>query len=290
MDQPTDPSPRKQRMLFRHSKIPLRALAPNFFTLLSLCAGLTAIRMTLEGRFETAVLLVAAAGLIDGIDGRLARALKVQSRFGAELDSLADTVNFGVAPALLLYTWGLGGLKEFGWVAVMVFACCMGLRLARFNAALDTEKPKWMGNYFTGIPAPAGAVVVLLPFYLDRVGVASMPAYPWLIALYTFAIAFMLVSTIPTWSGKLLGERISRDMVLPILAGVAVVLGLLWTYPYATVAALVIGYLAAIPFSWTRFRSRAAQDVSLGQDAPSGGLFRGDNSDELQIPPGETKH
>jgi CDP-diacylglycerol---serine O-phosphatidyltransferase len=163
MDQPTDPSPRKQRMLFRHSKIPLRALAPNFFTLLSLCAGLTAIRMTFEGRFETAVLLVAVAGLIDGIDGRLARALKVQSRFGAELDSLADTVNFGVAPALLLYVWGLGGLKEFGWVAAMVFACCMGLRLARFNASIDTEKPKWMGNYFTGPRGRCGRVVTLLP-------------------------------------------------------------------------------------------------------------------------------
>jgi CDP-diacylglycerol---serine O-phosphatidyltransferase len=235
-------------------------------------------------------LLVAVAGLIDGIDGRLARALKVQSRFGAELDSLADTVNFGVAPALLLYAWGLGGLKEFGWVAAMVFACCMGLRLARFNAALDTEKPKWMSNYFTGIPAPAGAVTVLLPFYLDKVGVVSMPAYPMAIALYTLAIAFMLVSTIPTWSGKLLGERISRDMVLPILAGVALVLGLLWAYPYATVSSLVIGYLVAIPFGWRRYRERMQQEPAAAFDAPVGDAYPTERADPLRVPPGETKH
>jgi CDP-diacylglycerol---serine O-phosphatidyltransferase len=291
MDTPADPAPRKPRMLFRHSKIPLRALWPNFFTLLSLCAGLTAIRMTFEGRFETAVLLVAAAGLIDGIDGRLARALKVQSRFGAELDSLADTVNFGVAPALLLYAWGLGGLKEFGWVAAMVFACCMGLRLARFNAALDTEKPKWMSNYFTGIPAPAGAVTVLLPFYLDKVGLVSMPAYPLAIAIYTLAIAFMLVSTIPTWSGKLLGERISRDMVLPILAGVALVLGLLWAYPYATVSAAVIGYLAAVPFGWRRYHERLRAEPAVAFEAPAAdAAYPGEHTDPLRVPPGETKH
>jgi CDP-diacylglycerol---serine O-phosphatidyltransferase len=133
-------------------------------------------------------------------------------------------------------------------------------------------------------------VVVLLPFYLDRIGVISMPAYPWFIALYTLAVAFMLVSTIPTWSGKLLGERISRDMVLPILAGVAMVLGLLWAYPYATVAALVVGYLAAIPFSWNRFRTRAAMDASEVTDLHTGGLFRAPHADDHQVPPGETKH
>jgi CDP-diacylglycerol---serine O-phosphatidyltransferase len=289
MDQDPEIGQRPQRMLFRHSKIPLRALVPNFFTLLSLCAGLTAIRMAIERQFDAALLLLVAAALIDGIDGRLARALKVQSRFGAELDSLADTVNFGVAPALILFIWGLNGMKAFGWVAVLVFACCMGLRLARFNAALDTEKPKWMSDYFTGIPAPAGALVVMLPFYLDRVGIADVPTYPALTAMYTLAIAFMLVSTIPTWSGKLLGERISRDYVLPILAGVALVVGLLWSYPYPTVSVLVIGYLAAIPFSYRRFRQKLAIDHvaagALAQAMPPPGSAPG-----LSIPPGETKH
>jgi CDP-diacylglycerol--serine O-phosphatidyltransferase len=249
-----------RRTLLRHRKIPIRALMPNFFTLLSLCAGLTAIRMTIEKNFDAALLLVAAAALIDGIDGRLARALKVQSRFGAELDSLADTVNFGVAPALLLYVWGLGGMHGFGWVAALVFACCIALRLARFNVALDDDKPKWQSNYFTGIPAPAGAITVLLPFYLQGTGLIDVRAFPFLIAAYVLLIAFMLVSTIPTWSGKLLGERISRELVLPIFAAMALLVGLLWTFPYYTVSFLVLVYLALIPLSFRRFQTKLASD------------------------------
>ncbi|MEQ1649995.1 MAG: CDP-diacylglycerol--serine O-phosphatidyltransferase, partial [Hyphomicrobiaceae bacterium] len=225
---------RRSRRLFRHSKIPVRMLVPNFFTLLSLCAGVTAIRMAIEQRYEIAVFLVVAAALLDGVDGRLARALKAQSKFGAELDSLADFVNFGVAPAILIYTWGLGGMRGFGWVAALLFACCMGLRLARFNSMLDVDKPKWQSNFFTGIPAPAGAIVVMLPFYLDALGLADVRAFPFLVSLYTLAMAFMLVSTIPTYSGKLLGERIRREWVLPIFAGVALLIGMLITYPYAT--------------------------------------------------------
>lgn len=287
-------APRQRRgALLRHRQIPVRALLPNFFTLLSLCAGLTSIRVAIEHKYETALLLIAAAALIDGIDGRLARALKVPSRFGAELDSLADTVNFGVAPALLLYIWGLGGMKGFGWVAALVFACCMALRLARFNAALDTDKPKWQSNYFTGIPAPAGAITVLLPFYLSGLDIVNVRAYPFLIALYVLAIAFMLVSTIPTWSGKLLGERISREWVLPIFAFAALLVGFLWSYPYATVSALVLGYLALIPFSYRRYQTRIAEDAALDPareftaptqaPTPSG-------VDDFVIPPNETKH
>jgi CDP-diacylglycerol---serine O-phosphatidyltransferase len=133
-------------------------------------------------------------------------------------------------------------------------------------------------------------VTVLLPFYLDKVGVVSMPAYPMAIALYTLAIAFMLVSTIPTWSGKLLGERISRDMVLPILAGVALLLGLLWAYPYATVSSLVIGYLAAIPFGWRRYRERLQQEPAAVFDTPVGDAYPTERADPLRVPPGETKH
>lgn len=281
---------RNRRTLFRHSRIPVKALLPNLFTLLSLCAGLTAIRMAIEFKYEAALLLILAAALIDGIDGRLARALKVQSRFGAELDSLADTVNFGVAPALILFIWGFGTLPSFGWVASMVFACCMGLRLARFNAALDTEKPKWMSNYFTGIPAPAGAMTVLLPLYLNGTGLIRVTEYPALIAIYVLAVAFMLVSTIPTWSGKLLGERISRDYVLPIFAGVALVLGLLWSYPYQTASVLTLVYLALVPLSYRQFRRKLSADAKL---TPSlGGSEFGDHGrgSSLSAPPGETKH
>ena len=157
---------RRGRTLFRHSKIPVRMLVPNFFTLLSLCAGLTAIRMAIEQRYEMAIALVVIAAALDGVDGRLARALKAQSKFGAELDSLADFVNFGVAPAVIVFVWGLTPLKGFGWIAVLVFALAMGLRLARFNAMIDVERPKWQSNYFTGMPAPAGAITVLLPLYV----------------------------------------------------------------------------------------------------------------------------
>ena len=182
-----------------------------------------------------AIALIVIAALLDGVDGRLARALKAQSKFGAELDSLADFVNFGVAPAVLVFVWGLGGLpRGFGWIVALVFALAMGLRLARFNSMIDVEKPKWQANYFTGMPAPAGAIVVLLPLYLDDLGLFDVRAWPWLIALYVLAMAFLLVSTIPTFSGKLLGERISGDYVLPVFVGAAAVVALLLTYPYGT--------------------------------------------------------
>jgi CDP-diacylglycerol--serine O-phosphatidyltransferase len=245
---------RRRRLLFRERKIPVRLLVPNFFTLLSLCAGVTAIRMAIEGRYELAIGLIVAAAILDGVDGRLARALKAQSRFGAELDSLADFINFGVAPAIVMFTWGLGGLKGFGWIAVLLFACGMGLRLARFNSMLEIDKPKWHSNYFTGMPAPAGAITVLLPFYIDALGLISVRQYPLFIAVYTLAMAFLLVSTIPTFSGKLMGERIRGELLLPILTAVAALVGLLVTYPYVTLSVLTIGYLAIIPVSYRRFR------------------------------------
>ena len=181
---------RRGRLLFRHNKIPVRMLLPNFFTLLSLCAGLTAIRMAIELRYEMAIALVVIAALLDGVDGRLARALKAQSKFGAELDSLADFVNFGVAPAVIVFIWGLGTLRGLGWISVLVFALAMGLRLARFNAMIDVDKPKWQGNYFTGMPAPAGAITVLLPLYLDGLGLFDVRMWPVLIACYTLLMAF----------------------------------------------------------------------------------------------------
>ena len=207
-------------------------LVPNFFTVLSLCAGLTAIRMGIEERWEFAIALVVIAALLDGVDGRLARALKAQSKFGAELDSLADFVNFGVAPASIVFAWGLRELpRGAGWIIALVFALAMGLRLARFNSMLEVEKPKWQSNYFTGMPAPAGAITVLLPLYLDRLELFNIRGWPWVTGLYMLAMAFLLVSTIPTFSGKLLGERISREYVLPILVASAALVALLLTYP-----------------------------------------------------------
>jgi CDP-diacylglycerol--serine O-phosphatidyltransferase len=290
---------RQRRFPFRQRKIPVRFLVPNFFTLLSLCAGVTAIRMAIEGRYEFAVGLVVAAALLDGIDGRLARALKAQSRFGAELDSLADFINFGVAPAIVMFTWGfLGPMKSLGWISVLVFACGMGLRLARFNAALDVDKPKWQSNYFTGIPAPAGAISVLLPLYLEGVGFTDIRNWPLFLSLYTLAIAGMLVSTIPTYSGKLLGERISREYVLPLLVIAALFVGLLVTYPSATLATGTILYLLLIPVGYRNFRSKARQwetETSAAASHPAAAvtthsLSPGQPTNLSSLPAGETKH
>ncbi len=132
---------RRRRRMFSHARIPVRMMVPNFFTLLGLCAGLTSIRMSIEGRYDFALAAIVFAACLDGIDGRIARLLKASSRFGAELDSLADFVNFGVAPAIMIFTWGLGEDKSFGWIAVMLFALASALRLARFNAALDDDRP-----------------------------------------------------------------------------------------------------------------------------------------------------
>jgi CDP-diacylglycerol--serine O-phosphatidyltransferase len=282
---------RRHRLLFRHNKIPVRMLVPNFFTLLSLCAGLTAIRMAIELRYELAIALVVIAALLDGVDGRLARALKAQSRFGAELDSLADFVNFGVAPAVILFIWGLGGLpRGFGWIVALVFALATGLRLARFNTMLEVEKPKWQSDYFTGMPAPAGAIAVLLPLYLDGLGLFDVRSWPWLIALFTAGMAAMLVSTIPTFSGKLLGERISREFVLPIFVGVAALVALLVTYPYGTLTLVTLLYLAAIPVSYRRFEQKMREPAPHTPAGAEAVRVPGDTDPVSQIPVGETKH
>jgi len=248
---------RRRRMpLFRHQHVPVRMLVPNFFTLLALCAGLTSIRMGIEGRYELALGAIVFAALLDGIDGRVARLLKASSRFGAELDSLADFVNFGVAPAFLIFNWGLGDLKSLGWICVMIFALASALRLARFNVAMEDERPKWQAAYFIGMPTPAAAIVVLLPIFIEHLGFAQFRSSVVLlnvVLVYTLGIAFMMVSTIPTFSGKLLGERIEREYVLPIFILAVGFVALLVTYPFGTLTGASLVYLALIPVSWRRF-------------------------------------
>lgn len=246
---------RRRRRMFSHSRVPVRMLVPNFFTVLGLCAGLTSIRMSIEQRWELALAAIVFAALLDGIDGRVARLLKASSRFGAELDSLADFVNFGVAPAFLIFMWGLGDLKSIGWIVVLLFALASALRLARFNAALDDDKPRWQSNYFMGMPTPAAAIVVLLPVYLEHVGVNLKASVILLhtVLIYTLLIGTMMVSTIPTFSGKLLGERIGREWVLPIIILVVGFVAMLVTYPYATLMVASLGYLVSIPVAVRRF-------------------------------------
>ena len=228
----------------RFRPIPVRMLVPNVITLLAICAGLTAIRLSTEGRMELAVAAIVFAAVLDGIDGRVARMIKGQSKFGAELDSLADFVNFGVAPGLILYFWQLHELHNGGWIAAMVFAISGGLRLARFNATMDDpNKPAFAANYFTGVPAPAGAITVLLPIYLAFLGLPKPPAV--LTALYTLLIAFLMVSRLPVFSGKTVRMRVPPEMVLPVFVSVIFFIALLIGYPWYILSAGSVLYLSA---------------------------------------------
>jgi CDP-diacylglycerol---serine O-phosphatidyltransferase len=263
---------RRRRRMFSHARIPVRMMVPNFFTLLGLCAGLTSIRMSIEGRYDWALAAIVFAALLDGIDGRIARLLKASSRFGAELDSLADFVNFGVAPAIMIFTWAaLGEQRGIGWIAVLIFALGSALRLARFNATLDDDRPKWQANFFMGVPTPAAAIVVLLPVYLEHLGLDPR-GNDWsmsLVIAYTILVGVMMVTIIPTYSGKLLGERISREWVLPLFILVISVVAYLVTYPYRTLAIGTLLYLAFIPLSWKRFRALEQQNSAAPATAPA---------------------
>jgi CDP-diacylglycerol--serine O-phosphatidyltransferase len=256
---PFDPAPPPRR---RFKAIPVRTLLPNLITLLAMCAGLTAIRMAVESRLDLALAAIAFAALLDGIDGRVARMLKGTSRFGAELDSLADFVNFGVAPALILYFWGLHDLKSAGWIAALVFAICAALRLARFNVMIDDpNKPAWAANFFTGIPAPAGAITVLLPIYLNFLGVSNGLVTVWLTFLYTLAIALLMVSRLPVFSGKRVGKRVSPDMVLPVFVVVVLFFALLISYPWEVLTIGTLAYLSCLPFGWLAYRNHQRKDA-----------------------------
>src|SRR5512135_1027284 len=258
--QPFDPAPPPFRRRFK--AIPVRTLVPNLITLLALCAGLTAIRVAVEDKLELALAAIVFAALLDGIDGRIARMLKGTSRFGAELDSLADFVNFGVAPALILYFWGLHELKSAGWIAALVFAICAGLRLARFNVMIDDpNKPVWAGNFFTGIPAPAGAITVLLPIYVSFLGVPVSLITVWLTFFYTLLIALLMVSRLPVFSGKRVGKRVPPEMVLPVFVLVVLFFALLIAYPWWVLSIGTVAYLACLPLGWVSYKEYQRKDA-----------------------------
>ncbi|WP_395665638.1 CDP-diacylglycerol--serine O-phosphatidyltransferase [Methylocella sp.] len=248
----------------RFRAVPLRVILPNLVTLLALCMGLTAIRFAMEGNFEIAVIAVIVAAVLDGLDGRIARALRGTTRFGAELDSLADFVDFGVAPALVLYFWGLDAFKSFGWFAALVFAIAAALRLARFNVtADDPNRPAWAAHFFTGMPAPAGAIVGLLPIYLNLsvLGVPANRATVVFYIVYLIGVALLMASRIPHFSGKKIG-RVPRDYVIVVMFGAIACLLLLATFPMEMLIALSLAYLASIPFAVRRFRAYEAADAA----------------------------
>ena len=278
--EPEGDEPRRRRF----KPIPFRVLLPNLITLLSLCLGLTAIRMAIEGRLEYAIGAIVLAAVLDGLDGRIARLLQSTSRFGAELDSLADFVNFGVAPGFVLFIWGLKDLRGFGWIVAIIFAICAALRLARFNVMLDDpNRPPYAGNFFVGIPAPAGALIVLLPVYLEFLVLPRTIMSAPVAALYVVGIALLMVSRIPTWSGKKLSSRVPREHVLPVFVLVVMFTALLISYPWEVLSGGSLLYLAAIPLAYMHHRKleRAYLAASGGMLQPSPGVVEEPRHDRL---------
>jgi CDP-diacylglycerol--serine O-phosphatidyltransferase len=244
-------------------RISIRLLIPNLLTLLAICAGMTGIRLAFEGRFEIAVIMVLGAAFLDGIDGRAARMLKATSNFGAQMDSLADIVNFGVAPALVLYAYTLDQAGSFGWIAAMLYAIACGLRLARFNVMLeDPHRPAWKTAYFVGVPAPAGAGLVMLPIYLGFLGVEPSRGTAFAAVVFTLVVAWLLVSRIPVYSGKTVGQRISRDAVIPLTLGAVAYVLFLMSYTWETLVVSAVAYAVFLPLSVHAYRKRAAIELA----------------------------
>jgi CDP-diacylglycerol--serine O-phosphatidyltransferase len=256
----------RRRARPRFKGLSFNRLIPNLMTLVGLCAGLTAIRFALSGRWDAAAAAIVVAGVIDGLDGRIARLLKATSRFGAEFDSLADFLCFGVAPALVLYLWTLSTWGGLGWAPCLMYAVCAALRLARFNAAIDgAPKPAYTYNFFTGVPAPAAAGLALFPLFVSMqadaiglTGVADVIRYPAFAALILLAVGALMVSTVPTWSFK--NFKVPQQVILPLLLGAGLFVALLVSEPWAAFALIGIAYAALIPLgvrSYNRLRAEA---------------------------------
>lgn len=250
----------------RPAGLTLRAMVPNAITAAALCAGLTGIRFAITGDFKMAVAAVILAGVLDGIDGRIARLLKAQSRFGAELDSLADNVSFGVAPALVLFMWSLQDAARFGWFAALAFAVCMALRLARFNARIDlADEPRKAAGFLTGVPAPVGAGLVFLPMYLGFVTDWPEVRDPRLVSAWLVLIALLAISSLPTVSwGKLRPPRSVRLLLIAFigLAGAAAL-----SEPWWTLVGICVVYLGLIPvglIAYGRVKRRRAAAAAQG--------------------------
>jgi CDP-diacylglycerol--serine O-phosphatidyltransferase len=241
----------------------INRLIPNVLTLAALCSGLTAIRFGLQGQMKLAVIAIIVAAILDALDGRVARRLGVTSRFGAELDSLSDFLCFGVAPALVLYMASLKDAGALGWIVTLMFPMCSALRLARFNTALvaDTPPPAWTGSYFTGVPAPAGALLALIPLVVSFEIEAAWPRHALLVGTMLVVVGGLMVSRLPTFSFK--KGRVPRHLVLPSLLGVALVLGVMASSPWIGLSLLGLVYASLIPYSWLSYRRQATQERTM---------------------------
>ncbi|RTL75832.1 MAG: CDP-diacylglycerol--serine O-phosphatidyltransferase [Bradyrhizobiaceae bacterium] len=245
--------------------IAVRVMVPNLITLLAICAGLTAIRLSTEKQLEWAVTAIVFAVFLDFLDGRIARMIQGQSRFGAELDSLADFVNFGVAPGMILYFWQLNELHDGGWIAAILFAVSGALRLARFNVSIDdASKPAFAANYFTGVPIPAGAITVLLPVYLSLLGLSPPPV--GVTAFFTILIALLMISRVPVFSGKNVRLQATPTTVILAVVAATIFIALLISYPWYILSAGSLLYLGGLPIGWKTYR-----DLKLANSTDGGG-------------------
>jgi CDP-diacylglycerol---serine O-phosphatidyltransferase len=239
---------RRPRVRRRITPLSINRMIPSVLTLLALCAGMTAIRFAINGRFQYAVFTLIAAGIFDGLDGRLARLLKATSRFGAELDSLSDFISFGVAPAALLYLWTMAQWHSIGWAIVLFYVVCCALRLARFNTELAAEPPPpWRANFFIGAPAPAGAGLLMLPMFFGFEWGDWIARSPYLNGIWITGIALLMISTVPTVSLKRI--RIPHHLVVPTLLGIGVLTAFFTTAPWPTLIGIGAVYLGSIPLT-----------------------------------------
>ena len=266
-DDPPEPALRKGRGLS------LRAVIPNAITAAALCSGLTGIRFAIEGLWGQALFAIVLAGVLDALDGRMARLLKAQSRFGAELDSLADSLSFGMAPALVLFLWSLQDLPRLGWFAALGFAICCALRLARFNAQIDTEEqPHKSAGFLTGVPAPVGAGLAFLPMFLWLASGEGAFREPWLVGIWMVLIAFLMISNIATLSWASI--RPGKQIRIGAIALVGLLFAALLTEPWWTLALICVIYLALMPLGIVRYarvkRQRSAARASAGGPGVTG--------------------
>ena len=246
--------------------ISFRAMIPNAVTVLALCFGLTGVRFAIGAEWEKALAAIIIAGVLDGMDGRIARLLRAQSKFGAELDSLSDNIAFGTAPALILFLWSLQHAPKFGWTAALALAVCCALRLARFNARIDTaEQPHKSAGFNTGVPAPAGAGLAFVPIFLWLVTGSEWFQAWYVVMPWVLFVALLMISSIPTYSWSSI--RIRKGWRLFTLAGIAVLGAALLTAPWSTLLIVALLYLAMLPFSvasYQRVKRRRASAALRG--------------------------
>lgn len=227
-------------------------LIPNIITLTALASGMTGMRFALEGAWQAAAAAILLAGVLDGLDGRIARLIGATSRFGAELDSLSDFVCFGVAPGVVLYLWSMQGAGRLGWAAALIFAVCAALRLARFNTAMNDERPAWSVNFFTGVPSPAGAGLALLPLIASFEVGGGWWSRSGVVAVWLVAVGALMVSRLPTFALK--RARVPARWVLPFMLGVGAFVAGMATEPWVTLLLVGLVYLGLLPIA-----SRAAR-------------------------------